>query len=439
MNAVPALDEPALIEHVTAQRWYGSKEREPTHARVLDVAPLAARLALALVEIRFAEGTHETYQLLVGHDGEPELDALRDPAVACELVRLVVAGKPREAAEGTVEFHPLAGFAAEPASTRPIASEQTHSSVVLDERLILKCYRRLEAGVNPELEMLRFLTERGFPNVPALWGWYAYVGRPMEATLGIVQPFVAGGLDGWDLALDELAEAPERFLGRLRGLGRVTGTMHTLLGSETAEGFAPQEPSVETVGLLTATVDEEIERAFARLPEHEALAPVAGRGDEVRERLRLLTHAGGLGKVIRCHGDFHLGQMLLAGDDWIVIDFEGEPARPLHDRRRKRSPLRDVAGMLRSFAYAASASEIARGVPPPPDWEERARAEFLDGYLESVAPELIPVGRVAFDRLLSVFELEKAVYELRYELSTRPDWVAIPVAGIVRLLDRPVS
>ena len=137
----------------------------------------------------------------------------------------------------------------------------------------------------------------------------------------------------------------------------------------------------------------------------------------------------------RTHGDYHLGQVLWNGDDWLVLDFEGEPARSIPERRRKRSPLRDVAGMLRSFAYAASASELLRGVPAPAGWEAQARQGFLDAYMETVDQSLLPAGRPATDKLLAIFELEKAVYELRYELNNRPDWVAIPVAGIVRLLE----
>jgi trehalose synthase-fused probable maltokinase len=148
---------------------------------------------------------------------------------------------------------------------------------------------------------------------------------------------------------------------------------------------------------------------------------------------------GNFGRVIRTHGDYHLGQVLWNGSDWIVLDFEGEPARSLTERRRKRSPLRDVAGMLRSFAYVASASELTRGVPPPDGWEDRAREEFLAGYFEHVDPSIVPPGSEGRRKLLAVFELEKAVYELRYELNNRPDWLRIPVAGIVRLLGHELS
>jgi trehalose synthase-fused probable maltokinase len=289
--------------------------------------------------------------------------------------------------------------------------------------------------------MLRFLTERGFPNVAALGGWYAYVGRPLEATLGIAQRYVPDGVDGWELAIDELAASPERFLGRLRRLGQVTAHLHTTLGSEPGDpSFAPEEPSLEALGLLTATIDEQIERVFIDLPsDNPALAPILGRGEEIRDRLQLMSHVGVGGRLIRHHGDYHLGQTLLRDAGWVILDFEGEPARSLLDRRRKRSPLRDVAGMLRSFAYAASASELLRGVPAPAGWEQRARTAFLDAYFDAVDATLLPAGEAAISKLLSIFELEKAVYELRYELNNRPDWVPIPVAGIARLLDVEVT
>ena len=216
----------------------------------------------------------------------------------------------------------------------------------------------------------------------------------------------------------------------------MTGELHTALGSEHGDpAFSPDEPSSESLALLTADVDEQIERLFVDLPDIPELAPVAGRGQDVRERLQALSHIGAGGRVIRTHGDLHLGQTLLAERGWVIIDFEGEPARPLPERRRKRSPLRDVAGMLRSFSYAAAGARILRGTTPPEGWEERARATYLDGYRERVDAALLPPGQQAFDQLLAVFELEKAVYELRYELNNRPDWVGIPVAGIVRLLD----
>ena len=155
----------------------------------------------------------------------------------------------------------------------------------------------------------------------------------------------------------------------------------------------------------------------------------------MRERLQALSHIGAGGRVIRTHGDYHLGQTMLTDRGWVILDFEGEPARPLPERRLKRSPLRDVAGMLRSFSYVTAGARLLRGVDVPEEWEERARTAFLEGYFDRVDSGLLPPGEAPTAQLLSVFELEKAVYELRYELNNRPDWVGIPVAGILRLLE----
>ena len=459
------IDEQALIEYVTQQRWYGAKSRAVGHAQVLDSVVLRTtepQFALALVEMRYDTGAHDIYQLLYALRGdELQIDGLEEPQLARELVSAMRSGLTLQGAEGIAEFAPIEGFAGlgrELLDVRPVGTEQSNTSVVFDEELILKVFRRLEPGINPELEMLRFLTEHGFANIAPLGGWYAYSGGPLGATLGILQQYVQGGLDGWELALDEIGDRSDAFLERLRRLGEVTGEMHSALASDANDpAFAPETPSVEALGLLTATVDEEIERVFVSIPEDdERLEPIAGRGEEVREQLRMLTHAGSAGMAIRTHGDYHLGQTLWApsrleapaakppvpgreAGDWVIIDFEGEPARSLTDRRRKRSPLRDVAGMLRSFAYVATAAELLRGAPAPDDWEEQARGQFLDGYLATVEPSLLPSGQAAIERLLAVYELEKAVYELRYELDNRPDWVGIPVAGIQRLIERAAA
>jgi maltokinase len=453
----PEPHEQALVDFVTAQRWYGSKSREIAHAGVIDSVTVRAetpRCSIALVEVRFQPGTHETYQVLLALrpaaeewqgrridevDGWTMYEGLADPVLTRELLELIRASASIDGGEGKVDLHLATEFALPadgPGEAVAISTEQSNSSVVFDDRLILKVYRRLEAGINPELELLRFLTLHGFPNVAALRGWYEYTGRPLDATLGILQDYVPSENDGWELALDAIAGDADAFVSHARRLGEVTGAMHAVLASDSTDpNFAAEEPSVESLGLLVASVDEEVERVFLDLPDGvEALAPIAGRGEEVRDQLRLLSHVGSLGRTIRHHGDYHLGQVLWTGDDWVVLDFEGEPARSLSERRQKRSPLRDVAGMLRSFAYAASAAPLLRGVEAPEGFEERLRADFLAGYLDEVDPSILPPGEQALARLLSVFELEKAVYELRYELDNRPDWIGIPVAGIERLL-----
>ena len=173
-------------------------------------------------------------------------DAMSDPEMVRQLVRLIAAGTEIETAQGTAEFRSVGetGLGSEIAEVRPMGAEQSNSSVVLDERLVLKAYRRLGAGPNPELEILRFLTERDFPHIAALRGWYGHSGRLIDATLGIVQDFLAGATDGWDLALADLREDPSRFAARARALGEVTGRLHTALGSENADpAFAPEETS----------------------------------------------------------------------------------------------------------------------------------------------------------------------------------------------------
>jgi maltokinase len=442
-----------LRAYVLQRRWFGSKSREVASLEIL-AAPWARTLAplcaIALVETRFDTGTHEIYQLPLGFrpadegwsegvvgeiDGWTAYDAATDPILSRELVSLMRQGQTLAVEQGRLEFRSVDGEGlgfdmSAVVQARPMGAEQSNTSIVFDDEHVLKLYRRLEAGINPELELLRFLTEHGFRQIAALEGWAAFVGVPMDATLAILQQFVKGDGDGWDIALAMLRDDEgDAFLPRVRRLGEVTAEMHSLLASDpTDANFCPEQPSVESLALLTASIDEQIQQVFLSLPDDvEALEPIRGRGEEVRERLRLISTPGSVGRLIRTHGDYHLGQVLWANGDWIVLDFEGEPARSLPERRRKRSPLRDVAGMLRSFAYAASAAGADR------DWEERARREFLDGYLEVIDQRVIPSGD-ALDRVLAIFELEKAVYELGYELDNRPDWVHIPVTGIQRLL-----
>jgi trehalose synthase-fused probable maltokinase len=453
------LDQTALHDWVVARRWFGSKSREVAHidvAEAITVRSEPPQLVLAIVEARFGEGTHETYQLPLGlrpradgwdegviveADGWTVYDALTDPAHGRELLHRMRGGDQVTTGdgEGRLRFRWAESADAGGGGTvdvRPVGAEQSNSSVVFGERLILKAFRRLEPGVNPELELLRFLSERRFEHIAPLAGWYELQGRLLDATLGILQEYLAGARDGWELTLDGLEREPDAVIAQLRELGAVTGQLHAALGSEGSDpAFVPEEPSMESLALLTADVDEQIERVFLDLPETEAVAPIAGRGQDVRELLQALSHIGAGGRVIRTHGDLHLGQTMLSDRGWVIIDFEGEPARPLPERRRKRPPLRDVAGMLRSLSYAAAGVRILRGREAPPEWEPRARAAYLEGYFEHVDAGLLPPGQQATDQLLAVYELEKAVYELRYELNNRPDWVGIPVAGIVRLLD----
>jgi trehalose synthase-fused probable maltokinase len=446
--------EEALVEFVRAQRWFGSKSSDLSGTRIADAAELregSPRIVHALVDARLGSGTHETYQLIFGETGRdarggdapgPTIDvsdgtvvyeALADPSFIRELFHLLRGSGSLGSGDGLLEFCATAALTAEaPAfdSVRPVELEQSNSSVIVNDELIVKAYRRVEAGVNPELEMLRFFVQHGFEHVPKLVGWWSYAGPPLSASLGIVQQFVAGATDGWSLALDELPARAAEFAARVDRLGAVVGEMHAVLSSDASDPvFSPEEASSESLSLLTATVDDQIAEVFASLPDDaEVLAPIAGRGDDVRDLLHGLTTVGSVGKRIRHHGDLHLGQTLWADGDWTIIDFEGEPARGLTERRLKASPLRDVAGMLRSFTYAVSVSGV------DPELERTVRERFLESYYEAMRPTGVLPPRETAERLIRIFELEKAVYELGYELEHRPDWIWIPVTGIVRLL-----
>src|SRR3954465_14159654 len=405
MIDISALDEGTFQEWVVAPRWFGSKAREVAHIDVAECIPLreeVPQLALALVEARFGEGTHETYQVPLGlrpagegwservieeAGGWTVYDALADPAAGRELLHRMRSNSEFRVGQDEFIFRwaPNAGAGlGGTVEVRPVGVEQSNSSIVFGDQLIMKAFRRIEPGINPELELLRFLSAHGFPHIASLAGWYEVEGRLIDATLGILQEFLSGFRDGWELALDELAADPQALLDKLEALGTVIGELHSAPGSNNSDpAFPPDEPSMEALSILTADVDEQIERVFLELPETEATAPIRGRGQDVRERLSTLSHLNAGGKVIRTHGDLHLGQTMLGDRGWVVIDFEGEPARPLPERRLKRSPLRDVDGMLLPVSYATAGSRLLRGPRPPEGWEERARECFLERYYEA--------------------------------------------------------
>jgi maltokinase len=430
-------DELALTRLVREQRWFGSKSRALTGGRLVDAGALPGGGVLALFEAAFADGGSELYQLPYRVDADGELVlAAADPQLAHALLAALRRSRPLATRAGCVEFELAAPLPAESAlaSVRPAGGEQSNSSVVFGERAILKAYRRLEPGEGPELELLRFLAAHGFAHAPRLLGWYRYEGAPIAATLGVLQEYVAGARDGWDLALASFAD-PAPFLARLGRLGEVSARMHAVLACDAGDPAFRPEP-LGAAGLAQASEEAQ---ASARallgdLAPAGATAPVRARASEVLAGLRPPDGLDAGGQAIRQHGDYHLGQVLWADEDWVVLDFEGEPARPLSERRRKSTPLRDVAGMLRSFAYAAETSR-GRGDATATEWEHAARAAFLAGYGGAIDPALLPPAGEARERLLAACELEKALYELRYELDNRPGWVHVPVAGILRLLD----
>jgi maltokinase len=438
------LDHDRLLGWLREQRWFGSKSQSLSGLDVVEEAAVDDELSLAMVQVHFATGSHELYQLVLDPNAE-SFDVLSDGQRAHHLLAAIDDARGIDGRHGRFCFqhveradgdgHTRIDPTTEP--VRPMGAEQSNSSVVFGERLALKLFRKLEPGINPELEMLRFLTAHEYPNIAPLYGWYEYEGGALAATLAVAQQFIVGGTDGWELALDEIATAPDAFLGRIVTLGSATAKLHSTLATDVGDpAFSPQDPSSEFLNLLKATLDDQLERVFGHLPDIESVAPIAGLEQEVREKITLPSQGPIGGKSIRIHGDYHLGQTLYTQDDWTLLDFEGEPARPLNARRQKRSPLRDVASMLRSFSYATWAVKLQRGLQAPADFEERAREAFLGAYFDGVDRALLPSGgQPQINSLLKTFELEKALYELQYELDNRPDWVPIPVAGILRTVE----
>jgi predicted trehalose synthase len=416
MRDPTTLSSDELLALIGDARWFAAKGRTLESAEVVGIPVEDGLFALAIVEVRFAAGTHEHYLIALGEDDGP-VEVFERPEVATRLAA-------------------LAGVQADGARVRSLGVEQSNSSVVLDELHFLKLYRRLEAGPNPELELLRALAVRRFANAPRLEGALETEGPPLETALVSVTALVPSVGGGWELTLDSLGDDSSWLPDRAWRLGEVTAALHSALANDAEPAFAPEEPSAESLGLLAAAIDEEIASTFASLPDDDALGAVAHRAEDLRDLVQELATAGAAGLAIRTHGDYHLGQMLwTAAGDWVVIDFEGEPARSLPERRRKRSPLRDLAGMTRSFAYAADASVLLNQVEPPDGWLERCREAFVDGYLSAADERFLPPSRSGFDRLLALFELEKLVYELRYEARNRPGWASIPVVGLLRLLE----
>jgi trehalose synthase-fused probable maltokinase len=438
-------NEEEIISFIERQRWFGSKGHSITGIGLAECVAISTRpsLVLALVEVRLGAEMPELYQMLLGIEAganevpgrtvvtsTPEVvvtEASDDPS----FVRLVASGEESTltGSSGEVTFSSVSSLSTGASSIRRLDAEHSNSALVVDERLFVKLYRRIEAGINPELEMLLFLGERGFLRVPMLAGWYGYRGKELRTTLGISQCFLPDATDGWSLGLVELVEDSSQYLERLSRLGDVIGAMHCVLASDHDDpDFAPEESTAETMSLLSATLEERVDQLAASIPD--------GRAEALRDLARAVMQLPPPGQLIRCHGDLHLGQVVWTEGDWMVLDFEGEPARSLTSRRQKAHPLRDVAGILRSFSYLSAALEMRQQRPSEPEWEREARASFLGAYRSRVhEARLLPDEIAAQDQLIAAFELEKVLYELEYEMQHRPDWMPVPLAGIGRLLE----
>ena len=423
----------AVGPHLGRQRWFAGPA--PGAARLERVERLdAGPPGLAWAEVSVPDGgeaERRRYQLVLalrpegdGPDVPPDAvlgrfdtaagpvrvaDALSDPEASLSLLRLAAPGE-------------------RAARARPLGVEQTNSSVVYDDRLLLKLYRRLVRGPNPEAEVTAALAAVGSASVvPPVAVW-----RRDGHDLAVVQPYLNGGEEGWALALASWRARPNpgSFASEARELGEVTAELHA--GLARAFGTSEGDPAA-WADAMTASLE-------GLAPEDRA---VAAGAEEVFARLRALV-PGRAGRALRVHGDYHLGQVMRTAEGWRVLDFEGEPGRPLDERRLASSPLKDVAGMLRSFSYAAEVnaagtalvSRCVRGHEGAAarGWEEASRGQFLRGYLgaSGVGP-LLPGDDAALVAVLDAFELDKAVYELGYERAHRPAWAHIPLAAVARL------
>ena len=444
---------------ITAQRWFGDKGRPLASLRVERFAPLdgeAGMSAFAIVRCAFETGEDVRYFVPVSwHDGgEPVVrDALSDSLFLAWLY----AGFQEErtlASEGRWTWTQTAGSGGlldgiDVHRSRLMDVEQSNSSALFDNRVMLKVFRRLQPGVNPDLEVTRYLTvEAGFRYVPALYGMLEGEFGGESFVLGVLQEFVPNRGDCWGWFGKTLRALTPRSLDAAVDavglLGQRTAEMHVALARPTSDpAFAPQpiDPDYadETVRRVRAELEETgtlLRSASISQPQEDVTGLLTG----LQERLASAEAMVGTLRT-RIHGDYHLGQVLRTlEDDYAIIDFEGEPSRPIVQRREKYPPLRDVAGMLRSIGYAAGS--LRKEDPDPAllslvdAWESRARQVYLERYRQVVGASglaLVPADDDAFDAALHILEIEKSLYEARYEVNNRPDWLDIPMSALRHL------
>ena len=467
------LENEVLPRYVEVQRWYAAKGQPVTAAKlhdyaiwsagggvswlmlVLDVHDAAYFLPLALAWEEDEEHVRSLAQVTVARVRQQANvgvagDAIADEAFCRNLVKAIAEQRAVPTERGTIRFVPtqafreIAGDDFAALTQGRLRTQSTNTSVTLGERLFLKCYRRIRPGVNPELEVGRFLTEVArFRNIVPVAGAveYAASGGGEPATLALLQAYLPNQGDGWSYTLDYL----ERFLETQHGtateedhgayllliqaLGMRTAELHRAFATTSGDPAFDPAPLLEAnVEAWKARVREEAEETL-RLVQNDALH---SRRDRLLRLIDACKGPKGPAVRIRHHGDYHLGQVLVANNDFHIIDFEGEPSRPLEESRRKHSPLRDVAGMLRSFSYAKWSASHA---PALDQWEAQTRKAFLSAYQAGTRDSGLFESFDDVAGLLRLFELEKALYELRYEFNNRPDWLQVPLAGIMGMLE----
>ena len=493
-----------LPVYLSRARWFPQRDHKAIQTRLTSASPLAPEgenrpwfaffeatehggpvvryiMPLQVQWTRFDRDQYDPRALAAVRQGAREgrlVDVASEPAFITTLLDNIRTSYVSEELGLRVEFLPtvkLMELAAKPLQhIRAVETEQSNSTALVDSDYVVKIYRKLEAGLNPEVEVGRFLTEiAGFAHTPALLGSIELVEGKQRTALAIVHAFLENQGDAWTVTAayldrfvdeqrllanaDEVGEQNEQvpYLRYMTQTGRRVAQMHVALASrDDIEDFAPTPTTAEDVKTWIDDIIVRADRAFDGLTKAKSSmkepdrvvtdALLAYRGN-LRQRLEAMLPADFAGMNIRHHGDFHLGQMLIVMDDIYIIDFEGEPRRPIAERRRKAPAARDVAGLLRSIDYSATAA-LQRALKAAPDdhaklapalesWRDRAAATFLAAYRETMSDaRLWPSDRAMADAVLNFFLLEKAFYEIEYELAHRPDWLRVPVAGTLRIL-----
>jgi len=523
--------EHILPSYVNARRWFGGKARNIQAIHISDTVPMPAEdpvAVLCFITVEYMEGEPETYllplsfvpahqpsylydspaaiaQAQIEIKGQPQDGLLHDALWNSDILRFLLTSMARNrrfnGPNGDLIASSLKTFRRDLQTQGPTLDptihrgEQSNTSIIFGHRYMLKIFRRAETGINPDLEIGRFLTEKGFPHTAHVAGALEYQrdnGDP--TTVGILQTYVQNEGDAWRFTLDEISRYFEKALTRppleesmtasfhtpllglihetipdlagemiggyleeARLLGQRTGELHVVLASEQEDpNFTPEAfTDYYRRGLYQSMIGS-LSQNFPFLKQQikelpETIQPLAKQvmmmDSTVRKRFLPVRDLNITAMRFRIHGDFHLGQLLYTGKDFLIIDFEGEPARPLNVRRLKESPLRDVAGMLRSFHYAAYASLLGKVTGIRPEdfglletwarlWQVWVSATYLKAYLTATAEsDFLPKTQNELQILLDAYALQKAVYELGYELNNRPAWIRIPLEGILQILE----
>ncbi len=497
-----AFERTVAPQFIGTRRWFGAKGSKIRSVEVIDCASLKDRgdrngFLLPRVHVHLANGETQEYFVPLAVDEGREDESLLPHAVArvrrgprtgliygaasspgfgYAIAEAIRAGTEIPCETGALRFTSTSRFtpdiAVDPADVRRLGGEQSNTSISFGSRMILKLFRRLRQGIHPEVEVGRFLTETaGFANTPALYGVVEHVAPDGTLTaIAVLQQFVRNQGDAWRLMTETLsreleaivllpeAELPDLkdfFGAHLRGaavLGQRTGEMHRAFAAPTddpafaLEAFAPAD-----MATLAEDTRRQAEKALGALSRAVAGQPgpaadlLARRAEVEKVIADLARHVPRGAMKSRIHGDYHLGQVLVADDDLVIVDFEGEPSRPSEERRAKGTPMRDVAGMLRSFAYGAEtvnrelAGRFADAGPRAANltglWLGLVRKAFLDAYASSVADSPAAITDAATqERLLRLTLLNKALYEVDYEANNRPDWIDIPLRGVLTIL-----